>query len=162
MGCFLFLPGRARGPTARRPTPTHTIYYSALVGGGRRPFGPHLAAAEVSHTLSAEQLARACFAYVFGWPRVRPSMLCIRFWLAPGPPQHALHTFFGWSQARPGMLCIRFWLAPGPPQHVLHTFLACPGPAPACFAYVFWLVPGPGPVLRKKWSAAENAMHLSP
>ena len=44
MGCFLFLPGRARGPNARRPTPTHTIYYSALVGGGRRPFGPHLAA----------------------------------------------------------------------------------------------------------------------
>ena len=32
MGCFLFLPGRARGPNARRHTPTHTIYYSALVG----------------------------------------------------------------------------------------------------------------------------------
>ncbi len=54
----MFLPGRARGPTARRPTPTHTIYYSALVGGGRRPFGPHLAAAEVSHTLSAEHVGR--------------------------------------------------------------------------------------------------------
>ena len=32
VGFFLFLPGRARGQNARRHTPTHTIYYSALVG----------------------------------------------------------------------------------------------------------------------------------
>ena len=49
---------RARGLTARRPEQTHTSCYSALVGGGRRAFGPHLAAAEVSDTLSAEHVGR--------------------------------------------------------------------------------------------------------
>ena len=104
MGCFLFLPGRARGPNARRPTPTHTIYYSALVGGGRRPFGPHLAAAKVSHTLSAEHVGRGgCPQWVVfcssqagrvvqtrGAPH-QPTLFTIPRWLAGGAA-HVDHT----------------------------------------------------------------------
>ncbi len=104
MGCFLFLPGRARGPTTRRPTPTHTIYYSALVGKGRRAFGPHLAAAEVSHTLSAEHVGRGgCPKWVVfcssqagrvvqprGAPH-QPTLFTIPRWLAGGAA-HLDHT----------------------------------------------------------------------
>jgi hypothetical protein len=104
VGCFLFLPGRARGPTARRPTPTHTICYSALVGGGRRPFGPHLAAAEVSQTLSAEHVGRGgCPKWVVlcssqagrvvqprGVQR-QPTLFAIPRWLAGGAA-HLDHT----------------------------------------------------------------------
>ena len=105
MGCFLFLPGRARGPNARRPAPTHTIYYSALVGGGRRPFGPHLAAAKVSHTLSAEHVGRGgCPQWVVfcssqagrvvqtrGAPH-QPTLFTIPRWLAGGAA-HLDHTW---------------------------------------------------------------------
>jgi hypothetical protein len=100
VGCFLFLPGQARGPTTRRPTPTHTIYYSALVGGGRRPFGPHLAAA----TLSAEHVGRGgCPKWVVfcssqagrvvqprGAPH-QPTLFTMLRWLAGGAA-HLDHT----------------------------------------------------------------------
>jgi hypothetical protein len=104
VGCILFLPGRARGPTTRRPTPTHTIFYSALVGGRRRPFGPHLAAAEVSQTLSAEYVGRGgCPNWVVfcssqagrvvqprGAPH-QPTLFTIPRWLARGAA-HLDHT----------------------------------------------------------------------
>ena len=104
MGCFLFLPGRARGPNARRPTPTHTIYYSALVGVGRRSFGPHLAAPEISNTLSAEHVGRGgCPQWVVfcssqagrvvqtrGAPH-QPTLCTIPRWLAWGAA-HLDHT----------------------------------------------------------------------
>jgi hypothetical protein len=105
VGCFLFLPGRARGPTTRRPTPTHTIYYAALVGGGRRPFGPHLAAAAVSQTLSAEHVGRGgCPTWVVfcssqdgrvvqprGAPH-QPTLFTIPRWLAGGTKNNPLWT----------------------------------------------------------------------
>jgi hypothetical protein len=162
VGCFLFLPGRARGPTTRRPTPTHTIYYSALVGGGRRPFGPHLAAAKVSHTLSAEHVGRGgCPKWVVfcssqagrvvqprGAQR-QPTLFTIPRWLAGGAA-HLDHTLPPRRSPTPCLLnsspehaLHTFSAGPGPPQHDLHTFVCWSQARPGMFCIRFWLARGP-------------------
>ena len=113
VGCFWFLPGRARGPTTRRPKQTHTICYSALVGGGRRACGPHLAAAVVSHTLSAEHVGRGgCSNSLFFVP-AGPGAWSNR--AAPQTNPHYLVFRVGWRGAP------RIWTTPcrrgGPPNH---------------------------------------------
>ena len=118
-----------------RATPTHTIYYSALVGGGRRPFGPHLAAAKVSHTLSAEHVGRGgCPQWVVfcssqagrvvqtrGAPH-QPTLFTIPHWLAGG----AAHLDHTWPPRRsPGRV---------PEQAQMYAHHAREGPTPCKFA----------------------------